>query len=54
MAGHGISEGQLCKMDLPKGRLPAGLHLRFGGVQILHIRLPGARQPEAAAAADPQ
>ncbi|KAL0050218.1 hypothetical protein WJX82_006701 [Trebouxia sp. C0006] len=27
-AGHGISEGQLCKMDLPKGQLPAGLHLR--------------------------
>ncbi len=37
MAGHGISEGQLCKMDLPKGQLPAGLHLRFGGIQILTL-----------------
>ncbi len=24
-------------MDLPKGQLPAGLHLRFGGIQILTL-----------------
>ena len=36
-AGHGISKGQLCKMNLPKGQLPADLHLRFGGIQILTL-----------------
>lgn len=36
-AGHGISKGHLCKIDLTKGQLPAGLHLRFGGIQILTL-----------------
>ncbi|DBA94768.1 TPA: hypothetical protein ACH3X1_002314 [Trebouxia sp. C0004] len=36
--GHGISKGQLCKMNLPEGHdLGSGLHLRFRGIQILAL-----------------
>lgn len=36
-AGHSVSKGQLVGSTLPHGKLPAGLHLRFGGTQRLTL-----------------